>query len=177
MMSTTRLFQTIALCVLVTTSASAQAPIDGKITGDAFRTHATRSYQQHARDNAQILYYSARCEQPLPPAVAKQQVETVRKNIESANKTLDALKEAHAAKPAVVKAIDKIKEQHKKVIAKCEELDAHLAKADKDTTVLCDCCVDVTDELDAAIKETGALAKELKVKELPKPAKEKAAKK
>lgn len=177
MMSTTRFLQIMALCLLLTTSALAQPPIDGKFTGDAFRTHATRTYQQHARDNAQILYYSARCEQPLPPAVAKQHVETVRKNVESANKTLDALKEAHAAKPAVVKSIDKIKEQHKKVIAKCDELDAHLAKADKDTTVLCDCCVDVTDELDVAIKETGALVKELKVKELPKPAKAKATKK
>lgn len=175
-MSTTRILPILVLSGLMTTAALAQPKIDGKFTGDSFRTHATRTYQQHARDYSQILYYSARCEQPLPPPVAQQHVEFVRRNVESANKTLDSLKVAHTSKPAVVKAIDKIREQHKTVLAKCDEVDAHLAKADQDTTVLCDCCIEMTEELNAAIKETELLMKELKVKDLPKPAKGKATK-
>lgn len=144
---------------------------DGKITGDAFRGREAEIYQRHARDYSQMLYYSGRSEVPVDPQVAKQHVAGIRKNVEAANKALDSLKGSNAGKPAVGKAIDKIKDRHKKVIAKCDELDAHIAKADKDMTAMCDCCAEVTDELDAAAKETEALLKELKLNELPKPTK------
>jgi hypothetical protein len=171
-MSKIRSLAIASLMALVTLPALAQQfRADGKISGDAFRGHQARTYQQHARDYSQMLYYSGRCEQPLEQQAAKQHVAGIRKNVDAAGKALDGIKEANAGKPAVAKAVDKIKERHKKVIAKCDELDAHVAKADKDTTVLCDCCLDATEELDGAVKETDALLKELKVNELPKPSK------
>ncbi len=148
----------------------AQFRADHKITGEAFRGHQARTYQRHARDYSQMLYYAGRCEQPLNTQVAKEQAAGVRKNVVAANKALDEVKAAHAAKPEVAKAIDKIKERHAKVIVKCDELDAHLAKADKDTTVICECCMDALDELDAASAETDKLLKDLKLDEPPKPA-------
>lgn len=163
------LFGLMALAALPVMAQTFRA--DGKITGDAFRGREAEIYQRHARDYSNMLYYSGRSEMPLAPQVAKQHVAGIRKNVEAANKALDSLKASNAAKPAVAKTIEKIKERHTKVIAKCDELDAHIAKADKDTTSMCDCCADVTDELDAAAKETEALLKELKLNELPKPTK------
>jgi hypothetical protein len=151
--------------------ARAQFSADAKISGNAFRHYQARTYQQHARDYSQMLYYQARCAEPMNPQVAKQQAAAIRTNVAAANKELDKIKQAHAGKPDVAKTIDKIKERHAKVIVKCDELEQHLAMADKDTTVICDCCVDAIEELDAAAAETEKLMKDLKLEPLPKPTK------
>lgn len=159
-----------ALLVLIASSAFGQ-PADHKITGDAFRGHQARTYQRHARDYSQMLYYEGRYQQPTNPQAAKPHVAAIRSNVNAANKALDKVKEANSAKPEVAKSIDKIKERHAKVIAQCDELDTHLAKADKDTTEMCDCCMEIMDELDAASADTEKLLKDLKAAEMPKPAK------
>ncbi len=167
-------FATFAsLLSLVAVPAFAQPFLSagGKITGAAFGGYQARTYQQHARDYSQMLYYEGRGEQAMSPQSSKQHVANIRKNVEASSKALDKIKEAHATKPEVAKAIDKIKDRHAKVTAKCNELDQHVAKADKDTTMLCDCCIEVMQELDAAVAETDKLLNDLKIKDVPKPAK------
>lgn len=169
-MKTSRCALLTALLAVITSSAFGQ-PADHKITGDAFRGHQARTYQRHARDYSQMLYYEGRYQQPTNPQAAKPHVAAIRSNVNAANKALDKVKESNAAKPEVGRAIDKIKERHAQVIAKCDELDGHVAKNDKDTTEMCDCCMEIMDELDAAAADTGKLLKDLKADEMPKPAK------
>jgi hypothetical protein len=63
------------------------------------------------------------------------------------------------------------KSGHAKVMAKCDELDTHLANAGKDTTAMCDCCMEIMEELDGAAADTEKLLKDLKANEMPMPAK------
>ncbi|MGQ0634261.1 MAG: hypothetical protein ACT4QC_06610 [Planctomycetaceae bacterium] len=161
----------VSSVALIGSAVFAQFSADAKISGNAFRHGQAQTYQRHARDYSQMLYYEARCEEPVNPQSAKQQVAAVRRNVDAANKALDKIKETNASKPEVAKRIDRIKERHAKVIVKCDELDQHLAKADKDTTVVCDCCVELIEELDAAAAETEKLRDDLNLKPLPSAAK------
>lgn len=158
-----------AALALVAISSSAMAQrADHKITGEAYRAGEVGTYQRHARDYGQMLYYGTRCEQPITAQAAKEHVAGVRRSVQAANKALDEIKKS---KPETAKRIDDIKKRHTKVIVKCDEIDKHLAAAGKDADLVCDCCVDILDELEAAEAETAKLKDDLKVKEPPKPAK------
>lgn len=159
----------VLLAIVAAPVFGQQFRADGKITGDAFRHYQARTYQRHARDYSQMLYYQGRGEQPLNSQTAKPQASQIRRNVEAASKALDAVKESPAAKPDVQKSIEKIKERHARVLAKCDELDTHLTKDGKDTSAMCDCCIDIVEELDGADAELDKLMKDLRAPELPKP--------
>src|SRR5436190_2165003 len=78
-------------------------PSRNKAMDQALAGHAHQTYQGHARDNAQILYYYSQSQQPIPQAEAKALVTSVQTNLTASDKALAKLKAEHAKEPEVVK--------------------------------------------------------------------------
>ena len=95
-----------ALCfVLMSQVAFAQRDAGSKIRGDTANSQEVQTYQRHAQDRSQILYYRSQSNEPLPKHEAKELVGGIKKDLTSADKALAKLKADHAKVPDVLKQI------------------------------------------------------------------------
>ena len=124
-------------------------------------------YQNHARDYSRMLYYYGNSPTGVKPAQAQHLAGEIKKNVELSAKELKDLQVAHAADDKVKEAITKIQQHHKNVLQHCQMIDEECQASKLDTIKICDCCVDIESELKAAISETEALLKHLKLDQVP----------
>lgn len=125
------------------------------------------TYQRHARDYSQMLYYQGTSQAGLKPAQAQQYVGAIKKNVELSSKELKAIQAAHPNDARVKELVAKIEEHHAKAAKQCDMINEESQKSKLDNVKICDCCVDIDDELKAAEKETEALLKHLKLDNVP----------
>ncbi len=161
-----------ALCLaLMSQAAFAQNDAGAKIRGDAWNGGLVRTYQRHAQDRSQMLFYYSQSKEPLPKQEAKDLVAGIQKDLTEAEKALAKLKADHAKKPDVVKQIVLIEKHHARASEVCGMAAEQCAKEHVDHVMVCDCCADMWNELDAAQIETQKLLKMLKIDKLPIPKK------
>lgn len=167
-----KLSSLLTLCFgLMSQVVFAQADAGAKIRGDAWNGGQVRTYQRHAQDRSQMLFYYSQSQQPLPKQEAKDLVAGIEKDLTAAEKALAKLKVDHAKEPEVVKLITVIEKHHARAKEVCGMAAEQCAKEHGDHVVICDCCADMWTELDAAQVETKKLLKMLKIEELPIPKK------
>ena len=162
-----------ALCfVLVSQVASAQfRDATSKIRGDTSNSHEVQTYQRHAQDRSQMLYYYTQSKEPVPKQEAKELVGGIKKDLTAADKALAKLKVDHAKEPDIVKQIALIEKHHAKAHEVCGMAEEHCLKEHGDHVAIADCCSDMWHEIDAAQVETQKLLKMLKIDKLPIPKK------
>lgn len=161
-----------ALCfVLMSQVVFAQADAGAKVRGDAWNGNQVRTYQQHAQDRSQMLFYYSQSKEPLPKQEAKELVGGIKKDLTAADKALAKLKADHAKEPEVVKQITLIEKHHARAHEVCDMAAEQCEKEHGDHVAVCDCCAQMWTELDAAQTETQKLLKMLKIDKLPIPKK------
>ncbi len=174
-MKTTKFLQLsslFALCLgLMSQVAFAQADAGAKIRGDAWNGGRVQTYQRHAQDRSQLLFFYAQSKEPLPKQDAKDLVSGIQKDLTEAEKALAKLKADHAKEPDVVKQIALIEKHHARAKEVCGMAAEQCEKEHGDHVAICDCCTDMWFELDAAQVETQKLLKMLKIEKLPIPKK------
>jgi len=171
MMKTLRYAVLTGLLAAVASPAFAQRA-DHKITGDAFRHNQVQTYQQHAQDRAQTLYYYYAEPKPqITKQEAKEVVGAIRKDLKLSDKALADLKAAHAKEPEIVKQIELIEKHHAKAHEVCGMAEEECSKEHGDHVVCAECCSNMWHELDAAKAETAKLFKMLKIEKLNPPKK------
>ena len=162
----------LALCfVLMSQVVFAQADAGAKIRGDAWNGGQVRTYQRHAQDRSQMLFYYSQSKEPLAKTEAKELVTGIKKDLTAADKALAKLKADHAKEPEVLKQIALIEKHQARAHEVCGMAEEQCAKEHGDHVVICECCADMWTELDAAQVETKKLLKMLKIEELPVPKK------
>lgn len=140
---------------------------DHKIRGNEVQT-----YQQHAQDRAQTLYYYYQQPQPkISKQEAKEMVGAIRKDLTASDKALAKLKADNAKNKEVVKQIELIEKHHAKAHEVCGMAEEECTKEHGDHVVCADCCSQMWHELDAAKAETQKLLKMLKIDKLEPPKK------
>lgn len=157
--------------VLMSQAAFAQGDAGSKIRGDAWNGNPVRTYQQHAQDRSQMLFYYAESKEPVSKHEAKELVHGIKKDLTEADKALAKLKADHAKEPEVVKQITLIEKHQARAHEVCGMAEEQCAKAHGDHVVICDCCAAMWSELDAAQADTQTLLKMLKIDKLPIPKK------
>lgn len=161
-----------ALCLaLMSQVAFAQNDAGAKIRGDAWNGHQVRTYQQHAQDRSQMLFYYSQSKEPVSKHDAKELVGGIKKDLTAADKALAKLKADHAKEPDVLKQIALIEKHQAKAHEVCGMAEEQCAKEHGDHVVICDCCAEMWSELDSAKAETQKLLKMLKIDKLPTPQK------
>ena len=162
----------LALCfVLMSQVVFAQNDAGAKIRGDAWNGGQVRTYQRHAQDRSQMLFYYSQSKEPLAKTEAKELVTGIKKDLTAADKALAKLKADHAKDPEVLKQIALIEKHQARAHEVCGMAEEQCAKEHGDHVVICECCADMWNELDAAQVETKKLLKMLKIEELPIPKK------
>lgn len=162
----------LGLCfVLMSQIVFAQLDAGAKIRGDAWNGGRVQTYQRHAQDRSQLLFYYSQSKEPLPKQEAKDLVAGIQKDLSEAEKALAKLKADHAKEPEVVKQIALIEKHHAKAKEVCGMAAEQCEKEHGDHVVVCDCCADMWNEMDAAQVETQKLLKMLKIEKLPIPKK------
>ena len=162
----------LALCfVLMSQVVFAQNDAGAKIRGDAWNGGQVRTYQRHAQDRSQMLFYYSQSKEPLAKTEAKELVTGIKKDLTAADKALAKLKADHAKEPEVLKQIALIEKHQARAHEVCGMAEEQCAKEHGDHVVICECCADMWNELDAAQVETKKLLKMLKIEELPVPKK------
>lgn len=162
----------LGLCfALMSQVAFAQPDAGAKIRGDAWNGGRVQTFQRHAQDRSQLLFYYSQTKQPLPKQEAKELVTGIQKDLSEAEKALAKLKADHAKEPEVVKQIVLIEKHHAKAKEVCAMAAEQCEKEHGDHVVVCDCCAEMWNEMDAAQAETQKLLKMLKIEKLPIPQK------
>lgn len=158
-----------ALVLLTAGSAFAQRDAGAKARGDYSGTFWSGSTKQsHARDRARVLYNYGRTQPQVARTTVQDNAQAIRMNVQSATKDFQAIKAAHADNKEVAKAIDSILKHHDSAMQMCAMLDRN-GDADPESKAVCDCCADMSKELQAAQEATTELGKMLKVKKLMDP--------
>ncbi len=164
----------LALVLLLPSIVLAQGPAGRKITGEAYWQGTTK--QRHARDYARVLNYSGRQAPTVTRTTVRPNVQTIRQNTEAARKEFAKIKTQHADDNTVQSLVDSIEKHHAKVLAMCDMLDEECKKGDPAGIKVCECCVTMAKELDAADTDAEKLREALKLEPLLEPLKEDAAK-
>lgn len=169
-------FKNVALAglCLICTSQLALAQIrdaGSKIRDEAIGGHEVQTYQRHAQDRSQILYYYSQSQKPIPKEQAKELVSGVRKDLTASDKALAKIKAEHAKEPEVLKQIALIEKHHAKAHEVCGMAEEQCLKEHGDHVVIGNCCSEMWHELDAAQAETKKLLKMLKIETLEPPKK------
>lgn len=142
-----------------------------KIRGEAMAGHEVQTYQRHAQDRAQMLYYYSQAPQPIPKQQAQELVAGVRKDLTAAEKALEKIKVERAKDKEVLDQIALIKKHQAKASEVCGMAEELCAKEHGDHVAVGDCCGQMWHELDAAQAETQKLLKMLKIEKLAAPPK------
>ena len=161
----------ITLGLLSFTMADQPRDAGSKARGEIYNFWVTRSGQSHAQDHARSIYYYGQTQQPLTAPQVQQHISGIRQSVASSQKGLTELKKGNPDNKEAQAAIAKIEAVHKKVLAHCDKLTSETAKEKPQSTVVCDCCADIHDDLDAASEEISKLQKALKIESLPAPKK------
>jgi hypothetical protein len=133
--------------------------------------HQAQSYQQHAQDRAQTLYYYSQAKQPVPKAEAKELIAGMRADLKKSEAALAKLQAEFSKNKEAIELIDSIKKHHAKATEVCGMADEACAKDEADAVVVGDCCSEMYHELEAAKAETQKLLKTLKIEKLEPPKK------
>lgn len=161
-----------ALCwLLIAQVAFAQPDAGAKIRGDAWNGGQVQTYQRHAQERSQMLYYYTQPQTPVSKPQAQALVTGIKKDLTEADKALAKLKVDHAKEPEVVKQITLIEKHHARAHEVCGMAEEQCLKEHGDHVMIADCCADMWSELDAAQVETQKLLKMLKIEKLPVPKK------
>ena len=168
--------KTVKLLVLIGTTALLNVAVgsaeDTYLRADhKLRALETRTYQQHAQDRAQTLYYYSQTQQPVPKPEAKDLVAGIRKDLAASEKALAALKAELAKDKDAIELVESIKKHHAKARDLCGMAEEACAKEEGDKVVIGDCCSEMWYELDAAKADTQKLLKSLKLDKLEPPKK------
>lgn len=170
-----RILKLTSLCslcvVLFAQVVFAQPDAGAKIRGDAWNGGQVQTYQRHAQDRSQMLYYYTQPQSPVPKPLAQELVKGIKKDLTEADKALAKLKTDHAKEPEVVKQITLIEKHHAKAHEVCGMAEEQCLKEHGDHVMIAECCADMWSELDAAQIETQKLLKMLKIEKLPVPKK------
>ncbi len=176
----TQLSLAVLLGFTLVGNAVAQNDAGSKARGDIYNFWGSKSRQTHAQDHSRSLYYYGQTQQVvgqpqaqpvITPVQAQQHVVGVRENLAASQKGLGELKKSNADNKEALAAIAKIEAIHKKVMGHCEMLDKELGKEKTDGATICDCCLDMHADLDAADAEMTKLMKALKIEKLDLPKK------
>ncbi len=167
----------VALLGLLFVNQAVAQPRDAasKARGNTYQFWVGQSAQTHARNGARSLYYYGQAPDVVTPAQAQHHVQEVRQGLATSQHALNELKRGNADNPEVLASIAKLEALHKKVLGHCGVVDEHLAKSDVDHAELCECCLDMHADLEAADAEMQRLMKALKIEKLPIPTREKPA--
>ena len=173
-----------AVCSVVFASqiASAQQfnPGRSKVLGEAMQGHEVQTYQRHAQERAQILYYYSQPQQSVPAVQsptpftivqAKELVTGIKKDLAASDAALAKIKVERAKEPEVLKQIALIEKHHAKAHEVCGMAEEHCLKEHGDHVMVANCCSDMWHEIDAAKVETTKLLKMLKIEKLEAPKK------
>jgi hypothetical protein len=133
--------------------------------------HQTQSYQQHAQDKAQTLYYYSQAQQPVPKTEAKDLLEGMRKDLKKSEAALAKLQAEFAKNKDAIELIDSIRKHHEKATEMCGMAEEACAKEEGDNVVVGDCCSEMYHEMEAAKADTQKLLKMLKIEKLEPPKK------
>lgn len=140
--------------VLTANTLWAQRDAGSKIRGDAygaaFSTWSGGAYQRNAYHHARVLQQATSSGKPVPKAVATEQTDAIRHNLEAAKKHFAALRDKVKDDPTAIKLLDSIDQHHKKAIEMCGEIEAACATGEGDAVTVNNCCATAADELRAA---------------------------
>lgn len=154
-------------------AAMANQPRDAgsKARGEIYNFWGARSGQTHAQDQARSIYYYGKTQQPLSAPQLQEHITGMRQSLTSCQRNLSELKKGNPDNKEAQAAITKIEAIHKKVLEHSDKLASEAAKEKSDSAAVCDCCVDIHSELEAANAEMSKLQKALKIDSLPTPKK------
>jgi uncharacterized protein HemY len=127
--------------------------------------------QRHARDHATILYQAGKSSgmSAVPKEMCQEQTQAIRVKTEAAVKDFAKIKEMNPENKEVAASVEKIQQHHNQVLAMCKMLDDASKKGDAEHVTVCDCCLTMVKELDAAGKEAEKLRETLKIAPLTDP--------
>jgi hypothetical protein len=160
--------------LMVASLAVAQGPAGRKATGEVYRQGSTR--QRHAYDYARVLNQSGRESPRVAKTTVQENIQSIRQNSQAATKEFAKLKAAEPDNKTAQALIDSIEKRHAKVLEMCSVLDEECKKGDAAGVKVCECCVTMAKELDAAAKDAEKLREALKIEPLSDPLKEEASK-
>lgn len=152
----------LALRAIAAQELSARA--DRKITGNLYLPHSASAYQRSAMEHARVLNYYGRNYKAVPKEVTQQHLSEIKRNIDASKKELAKLKPEATKDKKLQKPLAAI-EAH---LAKCDEHCAMLTDESRkgdgsDSEVICDCCLKIESELEAAESENTKLKEQLGV--------------
>jgi hypothetical protein len=133
--------------------------------------HQTQSYQQHAQDKSQTLYYYSQAQQPVPKTEAKDLLAGMKNDLKKSEAALAKLQAEFSKNKEAIELIDSIRKHHEKATEMCGMAEEASAKEEGDNVVVGDCCSEMYHELEAAKADTQKLLKTLKIEKLEPPKK------
>lgn len=130
--------------------------------GTGFWKHQRASRNiRHARDYSQDLYRYSRDAATVEPEVAQSESEQLGRNIHAAQKEITSVRKEHASDKDVLRSLESIEAHLKKAAEHHKSLHAECCKDAVDGSVGMECCHVITQELDRALTEHGALMRKL----------------
>ncbi len=142
-----------------------------KIRGEAMAGHEVRTYQRHAQDRSEILYYHSQSQKPIPKEQSDELVTGIRKDLKASDAALAKLKAEHPRDAEVLKQIAIIEKHHAAAHAACSTAEDECLKEHGEQAMIGECCSNMWHELEAAQSETAKLLKMLKIEKLEPPKK------
>lgn len=163
------LFAVVAL-LLATSAAQAQLKnADWKIVGEKNSYYTGRVRQRHAYDHAQVLSQVGKDQPKVSKEIVQQHAQAVRANSTAAMAEFNKIKAANPDNKAVQDQVKTLQEHHAKLTAMCKMLDEMCAKGDAEGDMVCDCCLTIAKDMEAADKEAEKLRETLKIAPLAQP--------
>jgi hypothetical protein len=142
-----------------------------KVLGEAMQGHEHQTYQRHAQQRSQILYYYAQSQEPLHVTETKELVAGIKKDLLASDAALAKLKTARGKDPEAAKLIESIEKHHKKAHEVCAMAEDAISKGSGDSAKILTCCSEMWHEIEAARADTDKLMKVLKIEKLDAPKK------
>ena len=167
------LLATTLIATMFAPTAYAQRDATAKALGKTNSFHTGAARQRQAYDHARVLNQLGRTAPKVSREVVQGHVEAVRAGSQASMKEFDKLKAQHPDDKAIAAHVEKLRKHHEKVLAMCTMLDEECKKAEAEGTTICECCLTMAKDLDAATKEAEKLRETLKVEPLEDPLKEK----
>lgn len=158
-----------AALIVSGSSAFAQRDAGSKARGDIYNFWGAQSSHRHAQDHTQSLYHYGQTQERIPVQQAQEYISSVKKSLETSQRSLAEIKKNNPDNKEALAAIAKVDKIQKKVLAECDHMAKDLVGDDADSTVICDCCVNMHKDLDAANAELEKVRKALKIEKLAVP--------
>ncbi len=170
-MKTLKSLALVGAAILLTGAAGFAKEEPYLSAGHKMLGHQAQSYQQHAQDKAQTLYYYSQSQQPVPKTEATELLAGMRNDLKKSEAALAKLQAEYSKNKEAIELIDSIKKHHARATEVCGMAEEACAKDEADNVVVGDCCSEMYHELEAAKAETQKLLKTLKIEKLEPPKK------